>query len=159
MKKFLLPMLLALAILLPTMQAQAADVPEFLSVVGNYAEYVGGQNINDKNGVYTTYSYDCDDISFAEDLVVEYCQYLISNYPFAFAGGYENDYTRTSAEKFEVALFNYTGNKYVASFISKDHKRKIQYTCNVRVFTHAQYRTGVMRITIGVANGLTYGGD
>ena len=157
MRKCFLTLFLVLFIAIPATSAKAGNVPEFTSVVGNDAVYVGGQNIDDKNGVYTTYSYDCDDIKLGEDLVVEYCQYLTSNYPFVLIGGYENDYTRTSAESFEIALFNYTGSKHVGSFISKDYKRKIQYTCNLRVFTHAQYQTGIIRITIGVADGLTYG--
>lgn len=138
-------------------EAEAADVPEFLDVVGNRATYVGGQQIRDKNGDYNTYSYECDDINVGEDLATEYCNYLITYYPFHFDGGFENDYTRTSAEEFTTALFTYTGSKYSNAFICKDYKRKRQYSCNVAVFTHAQYQIGIMKITIRVATSLIYG--
>ena len=126
MRKFLLPMAVAFVLLISSVQAQAADVPEFLSVVGNKATYVGGQQIRDKNGNYDTYAYECDDIGVGEDLAVAYCNYLISHYPFQVSGGFENDYTRTSAESFTQVLFKYTGSKNVNSFVIEDYQRNRQ---------------------------------
>ena len=157
MKKTLLSILVVFSIFMFTIKVEAADVPEFLSVVGGNATFIGGQNINNKNGVYTTYSYMCDSISQGENLAVEYCGYLINNAPFVLIGAFENDYTRTSAEKFTHVMFNYVGSKSVGSFIVKDRKKKSRYVCNVKVHTHAQYQSGTLKITIYVANGLTYG--
>lgn len=157
MRKFLLPIAVAFVLLISSVQVQAADVPEFLSVVGNKATYIGGQKIRDKSGKYDTYVYECDDISVGEDLAVAYCNYLITNCPFQLVGGFENDYTRTSAESFTQALFKYTGSKNVNTFVIEDYQRNRQYNCSVDVLTHAQYQTGTMKIVIYVATALTYG--
>lgn len=157
MRKFLLPMAVAFVLLISSVQAQAADVPEFLSVVGNKATYVGGQQIRDKSGNYDTYAYECNDIRLGEDLAVAYCNYLITNCPFQLVGGFENDYTQTSTKSFTQALFKYTGSKNVNTFIIEDYQRKRQYNCNVNVLTNAQYQTGTMKIVIYVATALTYG--
>ena len=158
MKKFLATLTLALLIVIPTAFVEAADVPNFLSVVGNKATYTGGQRLRgDLYGDYNTYSYLCDDISIGEDLAVEYCNYLITHYPFRFDGGYENDYTRTSAETFTTALFTYTGSKRANTFIREDYQRGDTYDCNLSVSTHAQYQDGTIKITISVAPELTYG--
>lgn len=157
MRKFLLPTIVMFVLFISLTQAQAADVPEFLSVVGNKATYIGGQQIRGKSGDYDTYAYECDSIKLGEDLAVDYCNYLLTNYPFQVSGGFENDYTRTSAESFTRVLFKYTGSKYANTFVIKDYHRKQQYNCNVCVFTHAQYQTGIMKIVIQVATALTYG--
>lgn len=45
MKKFLLPLVLTLAILIPTAASvEAANVPDFLQVAGNYVRYTGVEN-------------------------------------------------------------------------------------------------------------------
>ena len=103
--------------------------------------------------------YICDDISVGEDLAVEYCNYLITHYPFRFDGGFENDYIRTSAAKYTTALFTYTASKYVNTFIAEDYNAKQKYECNVSVSTHAQYQDGTIKISICVARELTYDED
>lgn len=75
MKKFLVLCMLAVAILIPTAIVEAADVPEFLSVVGNKAKYIGGQQIRErpgkvKHGNYDTFAYQCD-VDSGKDIAVE----------------------------------------------------------------------------------------
>ena len=53
MKKFLLPLMLAFAILIPTIQVSAADVPNFRRVAGDSVR--GGKSSNEKG--YHIYSY------------------------------------------------------------------------------------------------------
>ena len=143
MKKFLATLTLALLIVIPTAFVEAADVPNFLSVVGNKATYTGGQRLRgDLYGDYNTYT--------------EYCNYLITHYPFRFDGGYENDYIRTSATKYTTALFTYTGSKRVSTFEREDHSEKVTYDCNLSVSTYARYQDGTIEITIRVAPELTY---
>ena len=157
MKKFLATLTLALLIVIPTAFVEAADVPNFLSVVGNKATYTGGQRLRgDLYGDYNTYTYLCEDISLGEDLAIEYCNYLITHYPFRFDGGYENDYIRTSATKYTTALFTYTGSKRVSTFEREDHSEKVTYDCNLSVSTYARYQDGTIEITIRVAPELTY---
>ncbi|MBO6180013.1 MAG: hypothetical protein IKN12_05720 [Selenomonadaceae bacterium] len=144
-------------IVFPMTNALAADVPELLSVVGGKAIFLEEKSINNKNGVYTTYSYMCDSISQGEDLAVEYCDYLINNAPFVLVGAFENDYTRTSAQEMTNIMFNYVGSKNVGSFKVKNYSTKQQYICNVRVHTCAQYQSGIFEIYVSVGSGLTYG--
>lgn len=50
MKKFLVPVLFAFAILIPTAQVSAADVPDFRQVAGNYV--TDGERLHAKKGYY-----------------------------------------------------------------------------------------------------------
>lgn len=68
MKQFLLPILLAFALLVPTVQVKAADVPDFYQVGGRHLIFTGRKNTTKGARVY---GYDCSvDLkeSFAEHI-------------------------------------------------------------------------------------------
>lgn len=157
----MLPILLAFAIMIPMAIVEAADVPEFLSVVGNKATYIGGEQIRErpgkvKHGNYNTYAYECDIDAF-EDLAVEYSQYLISAYPFKVISGYEDDYIKTSAQRFTCVFFNYMGSKYVSKITHTCRHEKKDYHGHVAIVTTENFLEGTAKIVIQVPVELTYG--
>ena len=161
MKKFLSVIILSIAILIPTAMVEASDVPEFLSVVGNKATYIGGQQIREKpgkvkHGNYNTFAYECDIDAF-EDLAVEYSQYLMSSCPFKVVSGYEDDYIRTSAKRFTAVFFDYTGSKYVSKITHTCRHEKRDYSGNLVVLTTEDFQAGTAKIVVHVPVELTYG--
>lgn len=161
MKKFLVLCMLAVAILIPTEIVEAADVPEFLSVVGNKAKYIGGQQIRErpgkvKHGNYDTFAYQCD-VDSGKDIAVEYCKYLISEYPFRFVDAFEDDYIKTSATRYTVMFFNYTGSKYVSKITSTCMHEKRDYHGHVVIWVTENFLEGTAKITVSVPIELTYG--
>ena len=156
MKKFLVLCMLAVAILIPTAVVEAADVPEFLSVVGNKATYIGGQQIRDKSGNYDTFAYQCD-VDSGRDLAGEYCKYLISEYPFRFNDAFEEDYIKTSAKRFTVMFFNYTGSKQVGKITHTCMNERRDYHGHVVIWLTENFLEGTAQITVDVPIELTYG--
>ena len=155
MKKFLLPMLLALAILIPSAQVQAADVPGFYQVGGRYLTFTGRE---DNGNGYRVYGYDCS-VDLNEDFAERYMLALVNNYGFQFIGYFVNDYRRNSAEMFESWMFAYGGYKDVAVFIEKDRRNKQNYPANLVVRRHKNWQRETTHFSIKVAYGLTYGED
>ena len=82
MKKFLLPMLLTFALLVPTVQVQAADVPGFHQVGGRHLTFTGRENT--KKGA-RVYGYDCS-VDLKESFAEQYLRALVSNYGFVTVG-------------------------------------------------------------------------
>lgn len=67
MKKFLLPMLLAFAILIPAIQVQAADVPNFRRVAGDSVR--SGKRFNEEGYHVYRYTLRGYDANFAEQYI------------------------------------------------------------------------------------------
>ena len=156
MKKILLPMLLALAILLPTMQAQAADVPGFYQVGRNYLTFTGREG--SLNGV-RVYGYDCS-VDLNENFAEQYMRALVNNYNFRLIGHYLNDYRRGQAKLFEYWIFAYTGSKRVSTFVHKNPKHlKDPYYCHLYVGRSKNWQSGTTHFSVKITSGLTYGED
>lgn len=150
MKKFLM-LVLAFVLIIPIAKAQAADVPNFQDVGGNYLTFTG-REVAAKKG-YICYGYDCD-IDLNENFAEQFINYLVQNCGFQFAGHKFDDFTRTSAQTFEYWQFNYVGSKYVAPF----QKSKKSVPCHLEVGRSKNYQTGITHFSVRIANGLTYGG-
>lgn len=138
MKKFLLPMLLAIAVLISSFQVQAAgigDVPDFRDVAGY--DVTDGERVNTHKG-YRIYSYSCpieDDDNFASD----YVEYLI-DWGLTQIGHDYKDFRRTSAQSVEKWFFTCRGQR-------------------VEFWQYNYYNEGRISFSVRVANGLTYAGN
>ena len=153
MKKFLMPLLLIVAIMIPTAIAEAADVPSFYQVGGNYLTFTG-KEVGRKKPI-RTYGYDCS-IDLRENFAEQFMNNL---YNFRLVGHFFNDYRRTSAETFEEWIFVYTGSKRVSTFVEKDHHSNRTYNANLVVGIRKNWQQETTHFFIRVANGLTYGDD
>ena len=148
----------AIFVIFPCERIFAADVPDFLSVAGDRATYIGSQQTRrGRWGYFDSYSYECD-VSDLEDLAVEYTEFLVYNFPFAIGGGFENDFTRTSARKFTTAFFKYTGSKDVTPFLVENFDNKTTYECQMAIVTQEMYDTGMAHFTIWISPSLIYAG-
>lgn len=152
MKKFLISMICTIVLMFPTILAEAADVPNFQSVAGNNVIFAGTQS--SKNGS-VSYDYDCEVNSGGDNYVRRYINLLTNNYPFSYDGNDVEDYTRSSAHKYVRYYFDYTGSKSVSNV--NFGRKKMPHYCNVSIMVCYYYDTGIQRIKIRVANGLSYG--
>ena len=156
MKKFLLLLMFAVAILIPTAQVSAADVPGFYQVGSRYLTFTGREDTG--NG-FRVYGYDCD-IDLEEDFAEQYMRALVNNYDFEFVDSYVNDYRRGQAKLYERWIFDYTGSKRVSTFQHKNiQDRKNPYYCHLVVGRSKDWNSGITHFSIRVAYGLTYGED
>ncbi|MBQ4495452.1 MAG: hypothetical protein II968_06760 [Selenomonadaceae bacterium] len=115
MKKFLLPVLLALAIFLPTTAALAADIPNIRQISPNNIKYLVATFENDPN-----YIYECNDGKFF-DYAQQYSELLIKEYSFKLALNYSNDETK-------VWALTYTGTKNFAPITDTENHIMITAT-------------------------------
>ena len=76
MKKFLLPIMLAFALLIPAIQAQATDVPNFKQVVGD--SIGNGKRENEKGYCVYKYIVDSDD-KHSNEFAEKYVNFLQEN--------------------------------------------------------------------------------
>ena len=149
-------MLSALIILIPSVQAQAADVPGFYQVGEGYLTFTGREDTSKGHRVY---GYDCS-VDLNENFAEQYMQALINNYNFRLIGHYVNDHRRSSATLYERWIFAYTGSKSVSSFEHKNiQDLKNPYYCHLVVGISNNWQTGIRHFSIRIAYGLTYGED
>lgn len=157
MKNFFLPLILAFAILIPTVQAQAADVPGFYQFGRAYLTFTGKEI--GKYQPMRVYGYDCD-IDLNEEFAEIYMGTLIKKYNFKLIGHYINDYRRGQAKLYEHWVFKYNGSKSVSTFEQKNYAdMKNSYYCNLVVGRSKDWNAGITHFSIRIANGLTYGED
>ena len=157
MKKFLLPMLLALAILIPSAQVQAADVPGFYQFGGSYLEFTGREDEHNKG--YRVYGYACS-VDLDEDFAERYMQNLLSNYNFRLVDYFVNDYRRGQAKLRESWVFEYTGSKRVSEFELFNYADLHNpYYCHLNVSRYKDWNSEITHFSIRIAYGLTYGED
>lgn len=102
MKKFLVTLLLAMTIFIPTITAQAADIPDIRQISSSIQPNYSGSDAN-----LSIYIYTCQNGN-AINSAAQFVQMLTRNYPFKI---YFSD---TSGGEGEWALV-YTGNKRVAT--------------------------------------------
>ena len=115
MKKFLLPLLLALAIFLPTTATAAADIPNIRQISPNNIKYLVATFETDPN-----YVYECKDGKFF-DYAKQYSELLTKEYSFKLAFNFSNDDTK-------VWALTYTGAKKFAPITDTENHVMITAT-------------------------------
>ena len=153
MKKFLLPLFLAFALIIPTAIVEAADVPSFYQIGSRYLTFTG-KEVGRKQ-LLRVYGYDCS-VDLRENFAE---QFMNSLYNFKLVGHYFNDYRKTSAETFEYWVFIYTGSKSISTFVQKDPHTKRSYNAHLVVGKQKNWQRETTHFSIRIANGLTYGDD
>lgn len=136
MTKIFLPILLAFAIIIPTVQAQAADVPSFSRVAGNYVPFKLKENWRKGSG--RTYYYECS-VNLRENFAAQYIN-LLKNNGFTFIGHKASDWRRTSAQYLDEYYLSYRGTR-------------------VEIWQFRYFDEGRMTFSIKVPYGLSYEGD
>ena len=156
MKKVFLPMLLAWTIFTSAVQVEAADVPGFYQVGGNYLTFTGRENTSKG---YRVYGYDCD-VDLQENFAERYLNALVNNFNFSILDHYVNDYRRGQAKLWDVWVLRYNGYKNPSTFVHKNvAKLKSPYYCHLVVSRGKDWTTGITHFSIRVSNGLSYGED
>lgn len=132
MKKFLLPLILAVAILIPTAQVSAANIPDIRQINSNiqpeYATFYAN---------YSTYSYNCKN---ARQCAAQFVQMLTRNYSFKIV------INSNAAEEFPEWTLVYTGSK------------KLPNIHNANVSNHVIVSASSNDIEIDIVKGLSYAG-
>ena len=139
MKKFLLalPLLLAFALLIPTVTAEAADIPSFSRVAGNYAPYKNKENNRKKN--LRWYYYECS-IDLRENFAEQYIN-LLKRSGLTYVGHKADDWRRQSNPAYlDVWYFNCRG-------------QQIEFWCFKR------FAEGRKTFSLKIPYGLTYEDD
>lgn len=134
MKKFLFPMLLAFAILIPTVQAQAADLPDFRRVAGNYVR--DGERVHSRKGYYV-YAYECS-VDLRENFAEQYIN-LLQRSGLTYLNHKAEDYRRSSAMYIDKWYFRCRGH-------------------SVELWRVKYFSQGRTSFSLRVADGLTYAG-
>lgn len=134
MKKFLIPLVMAFALVLPTIAAEAADVPDFRQVAGNYV--TDGERVNSKKG-YRIYAYSCS-VNLRENFAEQYINLLQLN-GLTLVGHEAKDWRKTSAQYLDKWYFNCRGQR-------------------VEFWRYKYFNEGRTSFSVRVANGLTYAG-
>lgn len=157
MKKFWLPLMLAFAILIPSAQAQAADVPGFYQFGGKYLTFVGGQDLRADG--YRTYVYNFD-IDLNEDFAEQYVRILTNNYGFRLIDHTVHEYTLGQSKRIENWFLVYTGSKRVSKFESLNiDDLNNPYYCHLSIGKYKDWEAERAYFSIAVAYGLIYGED
>ena len=106
MKKFFtILVVIAAFIAIPTFVVEAADVPDFRQVAGNYVS--NGERVNNTKKGYRVYAYECS-VDLRENFAEQYLQLLTQN-GFALVGHEANDWRRTSAQYLDKWFLRYRG--------------------------------------------------
>ena len=134
MKKFLMPFLLAVAILIPTAAVEAADVPDFRQVAGNYV--TDGERVHSKKGYYV-YAYSCS-VDLRPNFAEQYVD-LLQRSGLTYTGHDYKDFRRTSAQTVEKWFFSCRGRR-------------------VEFWQYNYFDEGRISFSVRVADGLTYAG-
>ena len=136
MKKFLLPLFLAFALIIPTAIVEAADVPSFSRVAGNYVPFKLREE-NKKSG-RRTYYYECS-VDLRENFAEQYIN-LLRRCGLTYIGHEAKDWRKTSAQYLDRWYFNCKGQR-------------------VEVWQFKYFREGRMTFSVKVPYGLTYEDD
>lgn len=139
MKKFslalALPLLLAFTIFMPTFTAEAADIPSFSRVAGNYVPFKTKEIWRKKDGC--TYYYECS-VDLRENFAVQYAK-LLKQYGISYLGHEASDFRRTSAQYIDKWFFSCRGRRF-------------------EVWRYKYFSEGRMTFSIRLPYGLTYEG-
>ena len=135
MQKLLLTLFLAIAILIPTVQAQAADVPNFRRVAGDYVS--GGERTHHDKKKMFCYSYECS-TDLRQNFAEQYIN-LLRQRGILLVDHEENDWRATSAHYLDIWYFTYKGEK-------------------IEFWQYKYFDEGRISFTVRVADALTYEG-
>ena len=152
MKKFFVPLLLAMLMLLPMAISEAADVPDFRTVAGNHV--TDDERVASKKG-YNLYSYECDP-DLKENFAERYVNLLLKNYPFHLVDHHTNEYP-LSQYYIETWIFRYDGSKKISAF--KMSNKGKDYYCHLELNKYRHIDEETKSFAIRIANGLTYAGN
>ena len=146
MKNFFVPLLLAIALLLPTTITEAADVPDFRSVAGNSVSRGDWR----QDSSYYAYVYGSNTLN--DNFIERYINLLQQKYPFKLINHDYNDWRSLSGQYLDIWTFRYTGSKRVSSpFL--DGRGQFE------IWRYKYFSEGRTSFSIKVADGLTYGGN
>ena len=126
--------MLAFAILIPSLQAQAADVPDFRQVAGNYV--TDGERVNSRKGYYV-YAYDCS-LDLNQNFAAQYIN-LLRRSGCSLVGHEAKDFRRTSAQYVDKWYFRCRGQV-------------------VEFWQYQYFDQGRISFSVRVGHGLTYAG-
>ena len=158
MRKFLLPLLLVFAILIPAIQAQAADVPNFRRVAGDIVK--GGKQFNEEG--YHVYKYNIltYDDSLEKSFTEQYVRLLQEN-GLTLVDHKEETESQWSTPDFWLegawCASDYHGDWF---FDCKGHQVLFSLDCYAMTYGGKNpSRKSHMFFSVKVANGLTYEED
>lgn len=141
MKKFslalALPLLLAFAFFMPTVTAEAADIPSFSRVAGNYAPFKLKED--NRKGGRRTYYYECS-VDLRENFAAQYIN-LLKRSRLTYIGHETNDWRRQNPPRYL--------DKWILSCKGQ----------RVEVWQFRYFDEGRMTFSVKVPYGLTYEGD
>ena len=136
-KVFTMPLLLMAIFVISSISttvAEAADVPDFRQVAGNYVR--DGERVQSRKG-YRVYAYECS-VDLRENFAEQYINLLRQN-GLALVGHEANDWRRTSAQYLDKWFFRCKG-------------------LTVEFWRYKYFGEGRTSFSVRIANGLTYGG-
>ena len=136
MKNFLVICMLAVAILIPTAIVEAADVPSFSRVAGNYVPFKTKEIWRSKKG--RTYYYECS-VDLRENFVTQYID-LLKRYGITYTGHEYKDFRKTSAQYVDKWYFNCRGQR-------------------LEVWQYRYFAEGRMTFSVKLPYGITYEDD
>ena len=157
MKKFLIPLLLIVAIMMPTAIVEAADVPSFYKIGGKsfYA------TLNDKGGNekgYRYYGYECE-VDLNENFAEQFIKILINDFNFRQVTHFVNDYRDDQSTVFDTWVFTYTGSKKISTFNTTNYGDMKNYKGHLVISRKKDWNAESTEFLIYIANGLTYEED
>ena len=138
MKKVLMTFLLTIAVMIPALSVEAADVPNFRQIDYSQIKFIKSES----SEVLSFYRYGCDDVLYNQSgfqFASKYVQMLTKQYQFKLVKSSSDEYSKYYS-------LVYTGNKKVKFFDFDD------VNCNLFI----EACDDVIDIYIG--KGLTYGG-
>lgn len=157
MKKIFLSILIAIAVLLPTIAVEAADVPSFYKIGGSHFYLT----INDRSGTekgYRYYGYECE-VDLNENFAEKFIETLVNDYNFRLIAHYVNDYRDYQLSLSDTWIFIYTGTKKIPLFDTKNYEDMQIYKGNLVISRKKNWEDESTRFYITIAKGLTYEED
>lgn len=155
MKKFLIPFMLAVAILIPTAIVEAADVPSFYQIGGSYLTLT--ERADTEKG-YRFYAYDCN-IDLNEEFAEQFIKNLVNDYNFRLAAHFINDYREDQSALYDTWILIYKGSKKISLFDTINYDNMQTYKGNLSIYRKKDWANKTTTFWIYIANGLTYEDD
>ena len=136
MKKFLIPFIVTFAIFISTAIVEAADVPSFSRIAGNYVPFKTKEIWKGNGG--RTYYYECS-VDLRENFATQYIN-LLRRRGLNYIGHEAKDWRRTSAKYLDKWALSCRGQR-------------------VEVWQFRYFDEGRMTFSVKVPYGLTYEDD
>ncbi len=151
----ILPIILALAIIIPAFAAEAADVPDFRAVAGRQVKFTNSIKWSNPTANTRFYKYRWS-VDLDENFVEQYVILIQKTGLFTLIAHDVVNY-KDGSEDTDKWVFVYKGPKRkVPTF---ETFNKDPYKAHLTIDKRQKYKKGVVELTIRVAARLTYGGD